>query len=128
MFGVRQKTGQQENRFTRNGNAGILQEQRCSHSPISILHHRIPQQVEDGVGHKVFANVQEQRGYPTGALPTTANLLFEEVNQRFIELLRTLFIRQVSNPPKNNLLHMGKIPGQRFHRGYMHRRVFIPPH
>src|SRR3974390_1147138 len=51
MFGVRQKARHQQDGFARHGNSGILCEQGEAYGPISVVHHRIPQQVENGVGH-----------------------------------------------------------------------------
>ena len=43
VLGISQKTRQQQNRFSRHRNSGILQQQHRRHGPVPVVHHRIPQ-------------------------------------------------------------------------------------
>jgi len=53
MFGIRQETGQQQNGLTRHWQAGTLEQQQSRHGPVSVVHHRAPQQLDDLMSHEV---------------------------------------------------------------------------
>src|ERR1039458_2547388 len=52
----------------------------------------------------------------------------QEFNQLPVEFLRTFFIRQVSNPRKNDHPGIWKVFRQPLSRGSIHCRIFAAPH
>lgn len=67
VLGIGEKAGNEKNSLARDRDAGILDQKRRTDSPIAILHHRIPQQVENGMGHAVLKKLASYG--PASSLP-----------------------------------------------------------
>src|SRR5438270_10672753 len=62
-----------------------------------------------------------------GVSSATHVLRDQKFNQRAIEIIRTLLIRQMPYSRKYNRLHIGEMPRQRFHRRHVDRRILVAP-
>src|ERR1700728_3113477 len=71
----------------------------------------------------------EETTHPSGQLGLAGDLhASKEFNQRPVELLWTFFIRQMSNPRKNNQLRIRKEFRQWLSRRNIHRSILTAPH
>src|ERR1700686_5298950 len=103
------------------------------------MHHRVPQQVENGLGQlcspgTAVSAVQSGSSWQCSLKCDNSETLdqasraSQKVDEFPVERLRTLFVGQVSDAWKNNRLNMGEMSGQRLHGRNVHCRIFASPY
>src|SRR4029077_18934456 len=126
VFGIGEKTCQQERGLTGDRDAGVLAQQCQSHGPIAVVGDERAQRMKNSGAHLV--EDQYVRLAKRERLSRSDSVsVDEEIDERTIEFLGRLFVGQVADAFEGHQTGVAKIPAQRLGRLKMNGAVFLSP-